>query len=479
MEKQVEPLQMEKQSGESPPPQGFDIIPAHEEAQLLRRLDMFIVPIIMLLYLSCFLDRANIGNVKVAGMPKDIHATVEQFSIAVSIFYATYVLSETPWAIMLKKLTPRYLLTGLAIVWSLVTIFSGFITSIGGLYATRLILGACEGGLFPGLNLYLTMVYRREEQAKRVSYLFVCTAIAGAFGGLLAYGLLQMDGISGVAGWRWVYYIEGCFSVVIAAVVFFGLPNDPANAYFLSEPQKELMRRRAIQRAGYMGSDDISFEEIKVALTDPKIYLSGLISFCQDTLLYGFSTFLPSIIKGWGYGTLKTQYYTIPVYVVGGLSFVIMANISDRLRLRGPFLLIANCFGIIGYVLLLSPLPVGVHYLATFFCAIAVYTGPGINVTWLNVNIAPHYRRATAIGMQQTIGNTAGIVAGQIYRKAPYKLGNGFSLGAICIGQFLITAQMLHYRYLTREKAAISEGRAEDKRKVRTGDRALDFDYHL
>lgn len=135
-------------------------------------------------------------------MPEDIGATTQQFSTAVSIFYATYVSFETPWAVLLKKFTPRYLITMLCVVWSLTTIFSGFITNVGGLYATRLILGACEAGLFPSLNLYLTMVYRREEQAKRVSYLFSCTALAGAFGGLMAYGILQMDGVSGVAGWR-------------------------------------------------------------------------------------------------------------------------------------------------------------------------------------------------------------------------------------------------------------------------------------
>ena len=135
-------------------------------------------------------------------MPEDIGATDAQFSTAISIFFATYVFFETPLAILMKKLTPRYLITGLCTFWSLVTIFSGFITSIGGLYATRLILGACEAGLFPSLNLYLTMIYRREEQAKRVSYLFICTALSGAFGGLLAYALLQMDGIAGVAGWR-------------------------------------------------------------------------------------------------------------------------------------------------------------------------------------------------------------------------------------------------------------------------------------
>ena len=137
-------------------------------------------------------------------MPEDIGASPSEFSTAISIFYATYVLLEAPWAVSMKKLTPRNILSGLCIVWSVVTIFTGFIQNVASLYATRLILGACEAGLFPCLNLYLTMVYRREEQAKRVAYLLSCAAISGAVGGLLAYGLLQMDGVAGKAGWRHV-----------------------------------------------------------------------------------------------------------------------------------------------------------------------------------------------------------------------------------------------------------------------------------
>lgn len=137
-------------------------------------------------------------------MPEAIGASSSQFSIAVSIFYATYVTFETPSALLLKKLTPRYVITGLCVIWSLATIFSGFIQNVASLYATRLILGACEAGLFPSLNLYLTMVYQRDEQAKRVSYLFVCAALSGAFGGLLAYVILFMDGLGGFAGWRLV-----------------------------------------------------------------------------------------------------------------------------------------------------------------------------------------------------------------------------------------------------------------------------------
>lgn len=451
-----------------------------EEVKLLARLDLFLVPIIMLVYLSCFLDRSNIGNVKVAGMPEDINASDQEFSTAISIFYATYVVSETPWAILLKKLTPRVMMTGLAIVWSLVTIFSGLVQNIAGLYVVRLILGACEGGLFPGLNLYLTMVYRREEQAKRVSYLFVCTAISGAFGGLLAYAILHMDGVAGVAGWRWVYIIEGLFSIIVAVLVWFGLPNEPSKGYFLSARQKEIMEQRAYQRAAYMGSEDFDWAEVKIALKDPKVYLSGLIQFCQDILLYGFSTFLPSIIKEMGFGTYETQYLTVPVYAVGGLAFVSLAFLSDRYQLRAPFLLFANLFGIVGYVLLLcTSLSAGVRFFACFLCAVAVYTGPGLNLTWLNVNTAPHYRRATSIGLQQTIGNTAGIVAGQIYRKAPYLLGNGFSLGAICLSQLLIIGKMLYIRSCTKQKDSVATGEIEDNRKVKTGDWELDFRYHL
>ncbi|EXJ79178.1 hypothetical protein A1O3_08679 [Capronia epimyces CBS 606.96] len=455
------------------------IDPAKERI-LLAKLDLMFTPVIMLVYLSCFLDRSNIGNVKVAGMPEDIGASNQQFSTAVSIFYATYVVFETPFAILLKKLTPRVLLSSLCIVWSLTTIFSGFIQNVGGLYTSRLVLGACEAGLFPALTLYLTTVYKRDELAKRVAYLFSCTALSGAFGGLLAYALLQMDGVAGYAGWRWVYIIEGIFSVVIAVAVWFGLPTNPAEAWFLSAEQKGIMRIRQEQTAQYMGSDELDWEEIRIAFKDPKVYLSAVIQFCQDILLYGFSTFLPAILKSAGYNSLQSNYLTVPVYMFGAIVFIAAAVASDRLRLRSPFILLANVFGIVGYIVLLTvPSNNGVRYFATFLCAVAVYNGPGLNVTWINVNVAPHYRRATSIGVQQTIANTAGIVAGQIYRTSPYKLGHSFSLGALCLAQVMVVVKMFYIRWWNTRKEKIARGEIEDTRKYKTGDRELDFKYHL
>ncbi|KAM3512004.1 hypothetical protein MY11210_004330 [Beauveria gryllotalpidicola] len=456
----------------------IETIDARSERKLLLKLDLYFVPIIMLVYLTCFLDRSNIGNVKVAGMPQDIGASPKEFSTAVSIFYATYVVFEPPWTVMMKWLTPRILLTSLCVAWSLCTVLTGFIHNVGGLYAVRLVLGACEAGLFPALNLYLTMVYKRQEQAIRVSYLFVCTAIAGAFGGLLAYCLLKMDGVAGLAGWRWVYIIEGIFSILIAPVIWFGLPNDPSNAYFLTDKEKRIMKVRAIQRAQYMGSEDFSWKEIRIGLKDPKLYMSGAIQFCQDILLYGFSTFLPSIIVSMGYSVIQAQYLSIPVYIFGGLAFLAAAFISDRYCIRGPLLWLTNVPGIVGYVLIICSSSNGVKFFGTFLCAVSVYNGPGLNLTWLNVNVAPHYRRATAIGMQLSIGNSAGVVAGQIYRTAPYRLGNIFSVAALGLSQALVIVKWLYLRKQNREKKRYLMGE-EDERRVRTGDRAPDFKYHL
>ncbi|RDW61720.1 allantoate permease family MFS transporter [Aspergillus mulundensis] len=455
----------------------LSIDPAKEK-RVLAKLDIFLTPVLFIVYLSCFIDRSNIGNVKVAGMPEDIGASTSQFSAAVSLFYATYVTVEVPSVILVKRFSPRYILTFLCIIWSVTTIANGLIHNIGGLYVCRLVLGACEGGLFPSLNMYLTLVYKREEMARRVSYLMSCTALSGAFGGLLAYGLLQMDGVGRYAGWRWVYLIEGAFSILCALAIFFGLPDDPTNAYFLTQEEKSIMAIRHQQRQAYMGPDELDWREIKLAFTDPKVWLCAATQFCQNILTYGFSTFLPSILAAMGYGTLQANYLTIPVYVFGAIGFFTFALLSDRYALAGPFLLLTNAFGIIGYALLLGVRSNAVKYFATFICTIAVYNGTGLNLAWLNVNMAPQYRRATAIGIQQTVGNAAGIVAGQIYRSAPYYLGNGFSLGGIVVAEGLVGVHMWWLWRANRLKEGIRGGEV-DGRRMRDGDCDVHYKYRI
>lgn len=161
---------------------------------------------------------SHLGNVKVAGIIEDIQTNTSNYGVAISIFYATYIAVEIPTTLAMKLLTPRILLSVICVVWSVTTLCTGFIQNIADLYATRLVLGLCEGGLMPCLNLYLAVVYHRHELATRTSYLFSCAALSGAVGVLLAYGLLRMDGVAGYAGWRYVKELKKKYDYLLTIV---------------------------------------------------------------------------------------------------------------------------------------------------------------------------------------------------------------------------------------------------------------------
>jgi hypothetical protein len=311
-------------------------------------------------------------------------------------------------------------------------------------------------------------------------------------GGMCSFAL-HADFVETNTGLRWVYIIEGLFSALCAILIWFGLPNNPAEAYFLNEEERWMMRVRNEQRRKYMGSDQFSWEEMRIALSDPKLFFSGVIQFCQDILLYGFSTFLPTILGGMGYNSLMSNVLTVPVYIWAAMIFVAIAFCSDRYSKfasvstpltrsaasakSSQYIFTTNIFGIIGYILLLTVKNTAVQYFATFLIGITTYTAVGLNVAWLNVNIAPQYRRALEIGLQQTMGNCAGIVAGQVYRSSPYVLGNAFSLGSLVVSQFAVTGYGLYLRRENKMKEQILCGEREDSRRVQTGDGAVDFKY--
>jgi MFS family permease len=179
------------------------------EKRLVRKVDRFIIPTVMIAYLLSFLDRVNIGNASLYGLSKDLKLKGNQYQLAVSLLFATYVIVEIPSNLALKKFRPSRWIAFLAVCWGIVSTLTGVVQSFGGLVACRLLLGLFEGGLFPGLTVYLTLFYTKKEIALRIGYLFVSSALAGACGGLLAYGIGHMDGVAGQSGWRWIFIIEG------------------------------------------------------------------------------------------------------------------------------------------------------------------------------------------------------------------------------------------------------------------------------
>ena len=190
-------------------PSNMDEIDHHAEDKLVRRMDKFIVPTVMLAYLLCFLDRTNIGNARLFGLEEDLGLQGSQYQIAVAVLFVPYVLVEVPSNLVLKKFRPSRWLSFITVSWGIVSTCTGFVQNFAGLVATRVLLGLLEGGLLPGLTVYLTLFYTKKEIALRIGFLFVSSALAGASGGLLAYCISFMDGVAGYSGWRWVFILEG------------------------------------------------------------------------------------------------------------------------------------------------------------------------------------------------------------------------------------------------------------------------------
>jgi MFS family permease len=284
----------------------------------------------------------------------------------------------------------------------------------GQMYASRLLLGMFESGMFPCLALYLSTFYQAREQALRISYLFVSAALSGAFGGLFAYALLKLDGRAGLAGWRWLFIVEGCASVVISVVIFFFLPDNFETARFLDENDRRLMRIRAERNARYNGRPEFEWSEVRKALTDPKLYISCWSQFWADLCSFGLSSFLPLIIKTFGFDTVTTQLLTIPVFTWASISYLMVSWVSDRFNSRYFCMLPAVIITAIGYAVNIG-VPAaarGPLYFSLFLIAPGIYVIVGINCTWLLNSHAGYYKRATAVGMNQAVGNSAGVVVG-------------------------------------------------------------------
>ena len=266
-------------------------------------------------------------------------------------------------------------------------------------------------GLFPGCAIYLTFFYTKRELALRIGYLFVSAALAGACGGLLAYAIGYMDGIAGQSGWRWIMILEGLPTIILGVACIWIMADDPETAYYLNEEEKQMIFAR---RGAQIGQSDVfDWADVKKGLKDWKIWVISVAQFGVDTMLYGYSTFLPTIIEGINPDASAAiiQVMTIPCYAVGAIAYMSAARFSDWTQLRGPVAVGMSFFSIIGYALLVSDVSFGGKYAGCFLVALGLYVAVGVPLAWLPTNNPRYGKRTTATGLQLTIGNISGIVA--------------------------------------------------------------------
>ncbi|KAG5291437.1 high-affinity nicotinic acid transporter [Histoplasma ohiense] len=437
--------------------EAVEIDPVQVKA-LVRKVDCHIVPFLVLLYLFSFLDRVNIGNARLYDMESDLGLAGNQYQIAVSILFIPYCLLEVPSNLVIRKFTASRYISFIAVSWGIIATLTGIVQNFAGLIVCRFLLGCVEAGLFPGLVAYMTLFYGKREIALRVGYLFSAAALAGACGGLLAYAIGFMGGIAGQKGWRWILIIEGIPSVLIGVATWFGLADDPDTAYYLNAEERALMRACRNTEIGQTDSaQQFHIEDAKEGAKDWTIWLMCLSQFGVDTVLYGYSTFLPTIIKGIGTWTApQVQALTIPCYALGAITYLVIAWFSDRMQRRAVFTVAFCIITIIGYAVLMSDSNSGVHYFGCFLVAVGLYVCVGLPLAWLPTNLPRFGKRTFATGLQLTMGNVSGIMTPFLYvtKDGPrYIKGHAVTLALTGFSAVIYTFMWFHYKRINKARS--------------------------
>lgn len=225
-----------------------------------------------------------------------MHGT--QFNDVSMYFYISYVIFETPWVVAVKRFGPGRVLAIAIVSWSAITIGTGFVHNYGQVIACRVLLGFFEAGLFPALTFTISQIYPPANQGKRVAVLYISIALSGALGGLIAYGIQSMGARHGLSAWRWLFIIEGAISFLVGIACWVSLPTSPETAWFLKPEERSTMLVIKERNHPFKETQKFSWKQVVMALTDPMVYLSSCALFCSSIALFGFGTFLPTLLKG-------------------------------------------------------------------------------------------------------------------------------------------------------------------------------------
>ncbi|KAK4686973.1 hypothetical protein P7C73_g3145, partial [Tremellales sp. Uapishka_1] len=426
--------------------------------------DYRLLPTLSLLYLLASLDKSNAGNAKLFGFLTDVGMTSQQFNLALTVLFFTYGLSEPVCNIALRRLGPKIWFPVAVTTWGLITTLTCIVKSYGGYIVIRLALGCAEATIYPGGYLLLSMWYKPKELATRMSIFYGANTAAGAFGGVIAYGVGRLDHHGGWRAWRWLFLIEGLITVFFGLMSYFLLPSFP-HQYVSSgkqawlTPDEALYARLRTKYAYGPHAPTYKFQwsDVIKAAKDKKTYLMMMMFWWGGSIpTYSLSYTLPTMVKNLGYTAVKAQALTTPPYIFATVVCITIGILSDRYRQRYAAIMTAYCIGLVGIIVLWitvhHPHLSGVSYFAIFLAAGGYAAQAPIVGSWTADNVPNPSKRAAAIGLLMLFGSVGGGgIGSNIYlaSEAPtYPLGFGFSVGATVLGAMIPAT--IHYVTLTR-----------------------------
>ncbi len=442
------------------PPEGttreenaMDDIESRTMAKVMRRL----VPFLILCYFAAYLDRVNVGFAALTMIP-DLHLSKTAFGFGAGIFFLAYFIFEVPSNLALDRFGASRWIARIMVSWGILSGLMAIVSGETSFYVVRTLLGAAEAGFFPGIIFYLTLWFPGVYRARVVSYFMAAIPLSSVIGAPVSGIILYTDGFFGLRGWQWLFILEALPAILLGVVCWFYLTDRPDHASWLAPEERQwLAARMAAERAVRERARTYTVLE---SLIDPRVLAIALIYFGAVAVNYGFTFWLPQIVKAFGLNNAQTGFVTAIPYVIGTIGMVVWGRRSDRLGERKRHMaiaLIAAAAGVAISAVISDPFAKMILLcLAGFgiFSALSVFwTFP---TAFLSGTAA-----ASGIAVINSIGNLSGFAGPYVIGKLHDYTGS-FTSGLLAIAGAAVVALVIvlvlpHDRALEEAPAAPAE----------------------
>ncbi|CAI6337172.1 unnamed protein product [Periconia digitata] len=394
---------------------------AVEEKKLMRKVDWRLLPILGAMYSIALIDRTNISNARVAGMGADLALQVgDRYTIVLVLFFPTYALLELPSNMVLRKLGAARWLSFIGLSWGAVMIGQGFTKHWIALAICRVLLGAFEAGFFPGCVYLITCWYKRFEVQKRLGGFYLVSVGIGGIANILAYGLMQMEGVGNLRGWRWIFIIEGILTCLLAIASYFIILDFPDKAEkigFLTHSEAACVLQRIEDDRGDSVSDPLTWAKFVHHLRDLKLWAFATLFMSTTMPAYAFSYFLPVILVGMGYSAGAANALSAPPNLVAMITALGFAWVGDKYRVRSPVIAVQCILAIIGLMLVAYSTNNGVRYFGSFLGVCGCQGNIPAILAYQSNNIVGQSKRSVGSALQIGFGAIGGMIASTVFRQ--------------------------------------------------------------
>ncbi len=298
------------------------------ERKLLAKVTRRLIPYLFVLYVIAYLDRVNVGFAAIE-MKRQLAFSDTVYGTGAGIFFLAYALFEVPSNLILQRVGPRRWIARIMVTWGFASSAMVFVHSAHSFYLLRFLLGFSEAGFFPGIILYLTYWFPARAQARAVASFMTATAIAGVIGGPISGAVLKLDGAAGLAGWKWLFLVEGVPAILLGISVLFLLVDSPDKAKWLKPAERLWLANRLKKDRAENGQE--SGHRFSDAILNPAVWLLALIYFIISVSLYTISLWLPLILKSFSRGSdIGVAIASSVPYLGAAIGMVLIARSSDR-----------------------------------------------------------------------------------------------------------------------------------------------------